>query len=44
VRIAIGKKTIYGIAEDIDDNGMLLIKMQSGEYRNISSGDITFVT
>jgi BirA family biotin operon repressor/biotin-[acetyl-CoA-carboxylase] ligase len=44
VRIALGKKTISGIAEDIDDNGMLLIKMQSGEYRNVSSGDINFVT
>ena len=43
VRITIGKKTICGIADDIDDSGMLLIRMQSGEYRNISAGDITFL-
>jgi len=43
VRIAIGNKTISGIADDIDDNGMLVIRMQSGECRNISAGDITFL-
>ena len=43
VRITFGNKTVSGIAEDIDDNGMLLLKMPSGECRNISAGDITFL-
>ena len=43
VRIAIGNTTMSGIAEDIDDNGMLQLKMLSGELRNISAGDITFL-
>jgi len=33
-----------GIAEDIDDNGMLILKMQSGERKTISSGDISFLS
>ena len=43
VMISINNTTLYGIAEDIDDNGMLLLKMHSGECRNISAGDITFL-
>jgi BirA family transcriptional regulator, biotin operon repressor / biotin---[acetyl-CoA-carboxylase] ligase len=31
-----------GIAEDIDDNGMLILKMRSGKRKTISSGDIAF--
>jgi BirA family transcriptional regulator, biotin operon repressor / biotin---[acetyl-CoA-carboxylase] ligase len=30
-----------GIAEDIDDNGMLILRLPSGERRTISSGDIS---
>lgn len=36
--------TWSGIAEDIDDNGMLILKMQSGKRRTISSGDIFFLS
>ncbi len=31
-----------GIAEDIDDSGMLILKMRSGKRVTISSGDISF--
>ena len=43
VRIAIGDQTVSGVAEDIDENGMLVLTMQTGERRHISAGDITFV-
>lgn len=33
-----------GIAEDIDDNGMLILKMRSGRRKTISSGDIAFLS
>lgn len=33
-----------GIAEDIDDNGMLILKMRSGKRKTISSGDISFLS
>lgn len=33
-----------GIAEDIDDNGMLILKMRSGKRKTISSGDIAFLS
>lgn len=33
-----------GIAEDIDDNGMLILKMKSGKRKTISSGDISFLS
>ncbi len=36
--------TWSGIAEDIDDNGMLILKMHSGERKTISSGDISFLS
>ncbi|RPI37556.1 MAG: biotin--[acetyl-CoA-carboxylase] ligase, partial [Nitrospiraceae bacterium] len=36
-----GKETVSGLAEDIDDNGMLILKLRSGLRRRISSGDIT---
>lgn len=43
VRVAIGDKTVSGIAEDIDNNGMLILRTTTGGYRNISAGDITFL-
>jgi len=33
-----------GIAEDIDENGMLILKMRSGKRKIISSGDISFLS
>ncbi|NJD57663.1 MAG: biotin--[acetyl-CoA-carboxylase] ligase [Nitrospirae bacterium] len=43
VRVAMADQTLAGVAEDIDDNGMLILKMRTGERRNISAGDITFL-
>jgi BirA family transcriptional regulator, biotin operon repressor / biotin---[acetyl-CoA-carboxylase] ligase len=33
-----------GVAEDIDHNGMLILKLRSGERKTISSGDISFLS
>ncbi|MEW6109650.1 MAG: biotin--[acetyl-CoA-carboxylase] ligase [Nitrospirota bacterium] len=41
VRVTTAKEIISGIAEDIDDEGMLIIKLRSGRLRKISAGDIT---
>jgi BirA family biotin operon repressor/biotin-[acetyl-CoA-carboxylase] ligase len=41
VMVALGETSISGIAEDIDDNGMLVLKTQSGQQRKISAGDIS---
>lgn len=41
VRIAMGKEVVSGRAEDIDDEGMLLLRLRSGALKKISSGEIT---
>jgi len=41
VKVTIGDETLVGFAEDIDDNGMLLLRLQSGLLRQISAGDVT---
>src|SRR3990172_4537513 len=41
VKVVIGDETITGLAEDIDRNGMLILKLDSGLRRKISAGDIT---
>ncbi len=43
VKVVLGDETLVGLAEDIDDNGMLILKMASGLRRQISSGDITLL-
>ena len=43
VRASVGETSISGIAEDIDDNGMLILKIQSGEKITISAGDLTLL-
>lgn len=43
VTIEVGKEIISGIAEDIDDEGMLILRTQSGGRRKISSGDVTIL-
>ncbi len=44
VKVVMGDETVTGFAEDIDDNGMLILKLQSGLLRQISAGDITLLT
>lgn len=41
VAVTIGEETLNGVAEDIDDEGRLLLKLPSGEIKRISSGDLT---
>jgi biotin-(acetyl-CoA carboxylase) ligase len=41
--VVIGDETLTGLAEDIDDNGMLILKLDSGLRRQISAGDITLL-
>lgn len=42
VNVSMRDASWSGLAEDIDDNGMLILKMRSGERKTISSGDISF--
>ena len=43
VKVVIGDETLIGLAEDIDDNGMLVLKLDSGLRRQISAGDVTLL-
>lgn len=44
VSVVMRDVTWAGRAEDIDDNGMLILKMRSGKRKTISSGDISFLS
>jgi BirA family transcriptional regulator, biotin operon repressor / biotin---[acetyl-CoA-carboxylase] ligase len=41
VALTLGEETLKGVAEDIDDEGRLLLKLPSGDIKRISSGDLT---
>lgn len=43
VKAVVGKDTFFGIAEEIDDKGMLLLRLPSGALKKISAGDITIL-
>ncbi len=43
VMVVTGQGTITGLALDLDSEGMLMIKLTSGEVKRISSGDVTIV-
>jgi BirA family biotin operon repressor/biotin-[acetyl-CoA-carboxylase] ligase len=40
VKVIIGKETLEGFAESIENDGRLVLRLQSGETRRISSGDL----
>jgi len=40
VKITIGKMAFKGIAEDIDNKGMLILRLLSGGIKKISTGDV----
>lgn len=40
VSVSSGSSQIHGLAEDIDDQGMLLVRLSSGELKSIGSGDL----
>jgi BirA family biotin operon repressor/biotin-[acetyl-CoA-carboxylase] ligase len=41
VLVTAGQETYYGLAEAIDDGGMLLVRLPTGETKRINSGDLT---
>lgn len=43
VKAVIGNEAVIGFVEDIDDSGMLILKLRSGHLRHISAGDITLL-
>jgi len=43
VQVVTGKETFTGLAESIDDEGMLILKLRDGKLKRISTGDITIV-
>lgn len=43
VRVASGPTHISGFAEDVDDEGMLLLRLPSGELKRIGAGDLTVI-
>lgn len=40
VRVTAGRETFIGVAEDIDDEGMLILRLSSGVLKKISAGDV----
>ncbi|HYA11769.1 MAG TPA: biotin--[acetyl-CoA-carboxylase] ligase [Thermodesulfovibrionales bacterium] len=43
VKIILGKETLTGVAESIDSEGMLVVKLPSGASRVIRDGDLTIL-
>ena len=43
VKVSVGKETFAGLAESLDDKGMLILRLMSGERKRISSGDLTIL-
>jgi BirA family transcriptional regulator, biotin operon repressor / biotin---[acetyl-CoA-carboxylase] ligase len=43
VQVSMGDEILIGIAEDVDESGMLILKLQSGVLKRISSGDVTLL-
>lgn len=41
VRVSMGMDELNGLAENIDDEGMLLLRLPDGSLRKISAGDVT---
>ncbi len=43
VSVVTSRETLEGLAEDIDDEGMLVLRLSSGEKRVIGAGDVTML-
>lgn len=43
VSVTIGREILEGTAEDIDDEGLLVLRLPAGGLRKISAGDLTFL-
>ena len=43
IRVAAVNQTFEGVAEGIDDDGLLILKLNDGTYLKLSAGDVTIV-
>jgi BirA family biotin operon repressor/biotin-[acetyl-CoA-carboxylase] ligase len=43
IRVVLNDGTLTGLAVDVDEKGMLVLQLPSGDFRKISAGDITFI-
>jgi BirA family transcriptional regulator, biotin operon repressor / biotin---[acetyl-CoA-carboxylase] ligase len=43
VKVSIADDILYGVAEGIDEDGMLILKLPSGILKRISAGDVTLL-
>ncbi|TAL28404.1 MAG: biotin--[acetyl-CoA-carboxylase] ligase, partial [Nitrospirae bacterium] len=43
VKVIAGRETFIGVAEDIDDEGLLILRLPSGGLKKISAGDLTML-
>ena len=43
VKVTVGKETFTGLAESIDSEGMLILRLPSGMLKKINSGDLTIL-
>lgn len=41
MKVGVGKESFAGVAESVDGEGRLLLRLPSGELKSISSGDLT---
>jgi BirA family biotin operon repressor/biotin-[acetyl-CoA-carboxylase] ligase len=41
VNVTLGRETLTGVAEDLDEQGMLILRLPSGISRKINAGDLT---
>jgi BirA family biotin operon repressor/biotin-[acetyl-CoA-carboxylase] ligase len=43
VKVTVGKETFTGLAESLDDKGMLILRLPTGEIKRINAGDLTIL-
>jgi BirA family transcriptional regulator, biotin operon repressor / biotin---[acetyl-CoA-carboxylase] ligase len=43
VQVSIPGEILIGVAEDVDENGMLMLKLPTGDLKRISAGDVTLL-
>ena len=43
VKVVVGNEILSGTAEAVDERGMLILRLQTGETRHISAGDVTVI-
>lgn len=41
VTVSVGRERLAGLAEGIDDEGLLILKLSNGTYRKVNAGDVT---